>query len=358
MQKRREVQAVSVPLVYKNIYILNINMSYFQQQELLLEQLRTPKQLERYIGVVDRLSGNINLFLDKTDLQRNEYYVKYLAVSTVRGPQNKLMFYGLYDTVQHIFHVHDGCKYTSLRIYSNVIDRHTSYRGYISAGYVSDNKIGETLSKYVNPALYGKAKLIGDDDKYRLFKFIYSYHEGRINLMELRSVYDDNIIDDFNQRYPDYATDIRISRTNLERLSGHIRDYEKDVNFSAPSSDGMIFNVDNMARDVYQLPDIGDRVRYINNEFKYAMSRTDFFEFYQEPCPTIQECRDNETKLCGIYYYGEGEYIERMPKPDEGYNIYGVKHDRDESYHPYDYSFMDGNVYDDDDDDTNDDDLL
>lgn len=326
-------------------------MSYFQQQELLLEQLRTPKQLERYIGIVDRLSGNINLFVDKTDIEKKEYYIKYLALSTIKGPQNKLIFYGLYDTVQHVFHIHDGCRYNKLSIYSDIISRYNSYKGYITAGYISDNKIGEAMSKYA----LGMSKLIQDDNEYHLFKFVYSYHTDKINRAELYSVYSDDVIDNFNSEYPDYSTDSSISKYALNQLLRTIEDYEDDINFSGSS--GKLFNVKDNASNVYQIPDIKDRVTYISNEFKYAMSRTDFFEYYQSPCPTIQECKDNETELCGIYYYGEGEYNERMPRLNEGHNIPGIRVDDDFEYNPSDYSFSDGYYYGDYDDE-DDEDLL
>mgnify|MGYP001056073222 CR=1 FL=1 len=304
-------------------------------QSLMVKENKNNEEskLNEYLGIIEEFRDPYHLFLKKDDLQEGEIFIHYILMHMGK---KKIVFWGIYDVRSKVFLVENGCKY-QLKNFSNFYD-------YWDSDYLNvENTVKNRINKRIDP-FTSKKNLINNNQDYRKIKAYLSTVEKSAFYNGLNTTSQRN--QNFNQKNTDLYFDLVKQGRSLilsfyNNLSSNlnllIRDYDiislqdensEELYIISQQIDGITSQIVDLADNELNSYESNINLRHFQKNnfpisslfvlkeitqsfYNFIKSGLFFSDSYYENlsvCPSVFECKNSPTSLCGIIWNGQKNY--------------------------------------------------
>ena len=262
-----------------------------QQSIFISTEDQKTKEIHLNIGVVEPLNFPYNFFVRPEELLNPDQEIVNFFVFSLGA--KRIAIWGIYLKNHKNFRIYGSCKYQTRQL-SKMLQTWKA-NNYTSIGYSVQDRISQTMNKYLPPSKTG----IANHQEYLQKKHLLAFLNGNITQDEIDSAYP-GLVDNF---YHELDPEMEIQA--YENLSDLIIAYEKKINLTDLNPEVK------MMSSVIQ-----DQVRKISERFyeeiKTGKYQSDKYYDHLETCPDICQCQaDNDTdnpESCDVYYHGVSKF--------------------------------------------------
>src|SRR3989338_2060068 len=309
----------------------NFNKMNSLQSLMVKENINEESKLNEYLGIIEEFRDPYHLFLKKDDLQEGEIFIHYILMHMGK---KKIVFWGIYDVRSKVFLVENGCKYQ--------LKNFSKFYNYWDTDYLNvENTVKNRINKRID-SFTGKKKLINNNQDYRKIKAYLStvenskfynrlntktnpkfnpkntelyfdlvaegrnlvlsfYYDLSLNLNLLIRNYDIISLQDENSQEL-YIISQQIDQVTsriLNLADNELNSYESKINLRH-------FQKNNFSiSPLFVLKEI---TQSFYNFIKYGLYFSDSYYDNLSVCPSVFECENSPTSLCGIIWNGHTNY--------------------------------------------------
>ena len=234
-------------------------------QSLMVKENKNNEEskLNEYLGIIEEFRDPYHLFLKKDDLQEGEIFIHYILMHMGK---KKIVFWGIYDVRSKVFLVENGCKY-QLKNFSNFYD-------YWDSDYLNvENTVKNRINKRIDP-FTSKKNLINNNQDY-----LQDENSEELYIISQQ-------IDGITSQIVDLAD----NELNSYESNINLRHFQKN-NFPISS----LFVLKEITQSFY-------------NFIKSGLFFSDSYYENLSVCPSVFECKNSPTSLCGIIWNGQKNY--------------------------------------------------